>query len=58
MYRISTNENQAEILKNECGTSAWFDLNRRESGRSVPNLGNNDSPNWERVSKDQETGDR
>lgn len=35
MFRLSTNENQTEILKNECG---WFNLSRREPGRKVPNL--------------------
>ena len=36
--RISTSENQAEILKNECGTSVRFNLSRKEPRRGLENL--------------------
>lgn len=35
---MTTNENQTETLENECGTSWWFDLSRREPKKMVLTL--------------------
>lgn len=35
---MPTNESQTETLEHECGTSEWFDLNRRDPKKMVLTL--------------------